>query len=220
MVQRMLGESRQHATEEEESPSPAAASSEASNASGDASSASVPCAPRAARIEPAAFAQLVDEYQTPLLRYLKRVASPEEVEDLAQEAFLRLHRQMTRDDAGEIRNIPAFLFRAAHNLAIDSLRRRRSRETALVRAAMDAPPAEDSPEGLTALVRRAAAQKALEELGKLPVKERRILLLKVIQDFSLRDIAEIMGMSFGNVAHHLNAGLRQLATRLKEAGVM
>ena len=66
------------------------------------------------------FHDIVSKYETPLLRYLQRVANPTDVEDLAQEAFLRLHRQ-THSAAKPIENIPAFLFRVAHNLAMDSI---------------------------------------------------------------------------------------------------
>jgi len=166
------------------------------------------------------FVELVERYETPLLRYLGRVANPSEVEDLAQDAFLRLHRRLVRAPES-VRNVGAFLFRVAHNLAMDSLRRKRTRDRYRDRAIEAAPgPEDDSPEALTSLVRRAAAEKALDELAKLPAQERRILLLKVIQDFSLREIGEIMGMSHGNVAYHLNSGLKTLASRLKASGVI
>jgi RNA polymerase sigma-70 factor (ECF subfamily) len=166
------------------------------------------------------FVELVEKYETPLLRYLRRVANPNDIEDLAQEAFLRLHRQFSQS-AEIIHNVGAFLFRVAHNLAMDSLRRKRTRDRFRDQAIEEAVrPQDDSPEALTSLVRRAAAEKALEELARLPSQERRILLLKVIQDFSLRDIGEIMGMSHGNVAYHLNSGLKTLASRLKASGVI
>jgi RNA polymerase sigma-70 factor (ECF subfamily) len=167
------------------------------------------------------FRSIVSRYETPLLRYLRQMTSPGEAEDLAQEAFLRLHREVVRSGPGGVRKIGGFLFKVAHNLALDDRRRRRARVSLKERAARDIPPPEeDSPEGLAAVIRRAACEKALEELKALPAKQRRVLLLKVVQDFKVREIAEITGMSVGNAAYHLNAALRELARRLKTAGVI
>ncbi len=167
------------------------------------------------------FHAIVSRYETPLLRYLRRLTSPAEAEDLAQEAFLRLHREVLRTGPGGVRKIGPFLFKVAHNLALDDRRRRRAREGLKERAAREMPPPEEnSPEGLAAVIRRAACEKALEELRKLPDRQRRVLLLKVVQDFKVSEIAEITGMSVGNAAHHLNSALRELARRLKAAGVI
>jgi RNA polymerase sigma-70 factor (ECF subfamily) len=166
------------------------------------------------------FAGLVAALETPLLRYLSRVAHPDDVEDIAQEAFLRLHRERTEAPGG-VRSESAFLFRVAHNLALDGLRRKRTRERLRRRAQAETRGVEcDSTEGLAAVVRRAAGEKALEELAKLPPEERRILVLKVVQDFSLRDVAEITGRTLGYVSYRLNQGLTALAARLKQAGVI
>ena len=70
------------------------------------------------------------------------------------------------------------------------------------------------------MIRRAACEKALDELRKLTGVQRRVILLKVVQDFKIREIARITGMSVGNAAYHLNAALRELAKRLKAAGVI
>ena len=174
--------------------------------------------PGEAPASPPDFGTVVSAYETPLLRYLNRVAEPNEAEDIAQEAFIRLHRELGRS---QVCNIGGVLFRAAHNLALDHRRRRRARVSARERAAQEMPPPEDdSPEGLAAMIRRAACEKALEELGRLPSKQRQALLLKIIQGFTLREIADITGTSPGNVAHRLSAGLAELARRLKAAGVI
>jgi len=167
------------------------------------------------------FRAIVTRYETPLLRYLRNMTSPGEAEDLAQEAFLRLHREVVRTGPGGVRKVGGFLFRIAHNLALDDRRRRRAQASLKERAARDLPPPdENTPEGLAAVIRRAACEKALEELKALPSKQRRVLLLKVVQDFKVREIAEITGMSVGNAAYHLNTALKELARRLKAAGVI
>ncbi|MHC4253283.1 MAG: RNA polymerase sigma factor [Planctomycetota bacterium] len=181
-----------------------------------------------ARADPARFREIVLEYETPLLRFLRRLAAPDEAEDIAQEAFIRLHGALARPPG--VRNVRAFLFKAAHNLALDHRRRRKARQGLKERAARELPAAasaragvdddENSPEGLSALVRRAACEKALEELRHLPDRQRRVLVLRVVQDFTLREIADVTGLTVGNAAYHLSAGLKELARRLKAAGVI
>jgi RNA polymerase sigma factor (sigma-70 family) len=129
---------------------------------------------------------------------------------------------MAKVDAAPVRNMQSFLFRAAHNLAVDWHRRKATRERTKEEIAREAEaqPPENSPEGLAAFIRRAACERAVEELAKLPDRQRHVLLLKVIQDMTLREIGQVTGLTVGNVAYHLNAGLSDLARRLRSAGMM
>src|SRR5271169_5255301 len=79
---------------------------------------------RLRRGDPEALGALVERYQHRLYRYLCRLVSdPAAAEDLFQQTWLRVAEQIHRYDEG--RNFDAWLFRVAHNLAIDSLRRYR-----------------------------------------------------------------------------------------------
>jgi RNA polymerase sigma-70 factor (ECF subfamily) len=163
----------------------------------------------------------VETYESPLLRYVRQLVGPGDAEDLVQETFLRLHRYVERRGGAAVRNLSSWLFRVAHNLALDSRRRRRVRDRAEERALrLLVPEKEQGPEGLAALVRRAACERAVEELGRLPDRQRHCLLLKVIQDMSFREIALVTGMTVGNVAYHINHALQELARRLRAAGVI
>lgn len=172
------------------------------------------------------FAGVVETYETPLLRYVRHlIGSGADAEDIVQEAFLRLHRSVERHGPGSVRHLARWLFQVTHNLALDSVRRKATRRKARegmsdIKARAAELERENSPEGLGALVRRAACDRAVEELGKLPERQRQVLLLKVIQDMTLRDIAHVTGLTLGNVAYHLNQALKELARRLKAAGVI
>ncbi len=167
------------------------------------------------------FAATVTTYETPLLRYAARFVGAEEAQDLVQEAFLRLHRHLKRHGADGIRSTSSWLYRVAHNLCMDSMRRNRVRERTVDGAIREAEaPSRDEAEGLGQLVRRAAGERALSELSRLPGKQKQMILLKVVQEMSMTQIAEVTGMSIGNVGYHLNQALATLAARLKAAGVM
>ena len=57
-------------------------------------------------------------------------------------------------------------------------------------------------------------------MGKLSDTHREVLLLKVIQGMTLREIGDVLGLTPGNVAYRVNQGLRELARRLKDAGIV
>ena len=72
---------------------------------------------------------IVDRYQTSLLRYVVNVSrsGADSAEDVVQETFVRLYKQVQRRGEQSIRDVGPWLFRVAHNLAIDHGRRRTRR---------------------------------------------------------------------------------------------
>lgn len=181
------------------------------------------------------FAEVVERYQTPLLRYVGQILGPasvaqaanDEAEDVVQDAFVRLHQQVQRHGASSIENVTTWLYRVAHNLAIDAGRRRSRQRQAkqAFQAETDTagrPPAvsQDVMDSLQELVRREAGQRALAELHRLPDQQKQVLLLKIIQGLTFREIAEASQMSIGSVAYHMNQGLATLARRLKDYEVI
>ena len=175
---------------------------------------------------PGDLAGVIAAYETPLLRYVRHLvgsggSGAADAEDVVQEAFLRYHNFVERNGTDGVRDLARWLFRVTHNLALDFQRRKVSRAKAREGARRAAEvEAESTPEGLTALVRRAACARALEELQKLGPQQKQVLLLKVIQEMKMRDIAAVTGMTLGNVAYHLSQALKELARRLKAAGVI
>jgi RNA polymerase sigma-70 factor (ECF subfamily) len=79
--------------------------------------------------DPGDLMAVVAHYQGSLLRYVGRTigTTDHEAEDIVQETFVRLHLQVTKKGRQSIRSLTAWLFKAAHNLTIDVLRRRSRR---------------------------------------------------------------------------------------------
>ncbi len=172
------------------------------------------------------FTAAVSRYETPLLRYIGQILGRElgqETEDLVQEAFLRLHRQITRHGESSIRNTSSWLFRVAHNLALDAVRKRRrerrDRERAPDGAARELEEIKEGPDPLGEMIQREVSEKVLAELHKLPEQQEHILLLKIIQGMTLREIGDVVGISKSQVAERIKRGLGTLARRLKASGV-
>lgn len=171
------------------------------------------------------LAAIVDRYQTSLLRYVVNMSrsAADTAEDVVQEAFVRLHYQVQRRGERSIREVGPWLFRVAHNLAIDHGRRRSRRRRAdeQMRNEMTIRDSGADPaDQLSALAHREACRSALSELDRLPDPQKQVLLLKVVEGFSIRQIARITGRSSSGVAYRLDQALRTLTARLKQKDVI
>jgi RNA polymerase sigma-70 factor (ECF subfamily) len=169
---------------------------------------------------------VVTHFQGPLLRYVGRMLDyrDHEIEDIVQETFIRLHRQVRTRGPDSISHLSTWLFRVAHNQTLDVIRKRKSQKHKPPTLTLDqANPQEQIANDMDALgemLRKESRQVALESLAKLTPDIRQVLLLKIIQGMSLRQVAEIVGVSLSTVNYRLNQGLTELAGRLKRAGVV
>ena len=83
------------------------------------------------------FRELFDSGAPALLRYVRRLTgSRSDAEEIVQDTFLKLHRRMT-EEAGDLTNARAWLFRVATNAARDLDRERRVRAREAQTAALD-----------------------------------------------------------------------------------
>lgn len=150
-----------------------------------------------------------------LLPWLRRLLAAQlreraEAEDLAQQAFLQLHR--ARFDFAPGARLRPFLATIALNLKRGWFRRRRRRpehpleESALKTAGHPGP----TPEG-------AAAEAQLREaLTGLPAHEREVIVLHYYGGFSFAEIGEMTGTGLSAVKQRARRGYGHLRERLGE----
>jgi len=150
---------------------------------------------------------LFDAHFHRLYRYLDRLSGePELAADLAQEAFVKLHRRGSLPDAPE-----AWLLSVAMNL-FRNARSTRSRRRRLLTAARsegvlsDPPP---SPE--QAQVAGDLRQHVRSTLDRMPERERRMLLLRA-EGYSYRDIAAALDLNEASVGVLLARAIRAFRT--------
>ncbi len=186
--------------------------------------------PAAARTSPGTpsngdLMMVVARYQGSLLRYVGRMlgTTGDEREDVVQETFIRLHRQVSTQGWDSIRHPTTWLFQVAHNLTMDVLRQRMRRQDAGQVPADPAAIAEEQAaqemDALGEAIRQEARHVVLRELAQLEDVYRQVVLLKIIQGMSLRQVAEVVGVSLTTVNSRLNQALGILAQRLRKAGV-
>jgi RNA polymerase sigma-70 factor (ECF subfamily) len=166
-----------------------------------------------ARGDHAALAVLYRELNPRLLRYLRHHAGPV-AEDLASEVWLALAPRLDGFD-GTFANLQALMFSIAHRRAVDEYRRRgRTPARAPFSDALDlAEP--DDPE--TAAVEQITAQSAVELLvRKLPAEQAEVVLLRVLGDLDVEEVAGIVGKSKGAVRIAQHRALQRLQQAFAE----
>lgn len=150
-----------------------------------------------------AFLETIANLRPSLHRYCSRMTgSVFDGEDVVQEALFQAYRML--DSFDESRPLAPWLFRIAHNRCIDFLRRRGVRqdaETAVLEPDQVLPADPPGP----------ALGRAVEHLVlNLPPKERACVLLKDVFDYSLEEIAELVGSTVGGVKAALHRGRAKL----------
>jgi len=124
-------------------------------------------------------------------------------EDVVQDALFEAYRKLDQYD--ESRPLAPWLFKIAHHRCIDLLRKRGVRVEAETTAMT---PDSVMPANPTVL----GVGRAVEQLViSLPPKERACVLLKDVFDYTLEEIAELVGSTVGGVKAALNRGRSKLA---------
>lgn len=176
--------------------------------------------------DPGDLMAVVAHYQGALLRYVARMkgSTDHEVEDIVQETFVKLHLQTSRKGRGSVKNLTSWLFKTAQNQTIDAFRKGARRGKALESASesvlLTNEQAAKELDVMGEVLRQEAREVALRELGELDEQYRQVVLLKIIQGMTLREVAEVAGISTSLANYRLNKGLKELSQRLKRAGVV
>jgi RNA polymerase sigma-70 factor, ECF subfamily len=160
---------------------------------------------RALAGETAAFAALVREQQRSVYTLaLRMLCDRQKAEDLAQEVFLQLHRNLASIES--VTHLTFWLRKVTVNRAIDRLRREPKMEVLPLEAADTvAGDGVDDAALDDLLVRR------LRQLvNQLPPAPRAVLLLRYQEDLDPTDIARTLSMSINTVKSHLKRSLAVL----------
>jgi RNA polymerase sigma-70 factor (ECF subfamily) len=158
------------------------------------------------------FLDLVNDVRRDLHRYCARMTgSVADGEDVVQDTLARAYYELS-----QLRELPAlrpWMFRIAHNRALDFLRARQLRTGEPLEAAADVA-ADAALEPDSALAREQAVRAAVSRFLELAPAQRSCLILKDVLDHSLDEIAALLELSLPAVKASLHRGrmrLRDLA---------
>lgn len=126
-------------------------------------------------------------------------------DDLAQEAIFRAVR--AAHPFGDRLELRKWLFRVTHNIWIDT-RRKSSARTNRPLELRDLVDVSESPHRKAELTEQLAATFA--EMQRLPLKQREVLHLRVIEGMSVEAVAESLSMNCGAVKSNLSVARKKL----------
>jgi RNA polymerase sigma-70 factor (ECF subfamily) len=165
----------------------------------------------------AAYEAVLDLYRDRVYALLLRlVRDPRDAEDLAQDAFLKAFRGLSSFEPG--RPLASWLFKIAHNTALDFLRSRGEELTALDDPDMGVDPAQPGPGLEAVLVAEETRGRAERLIASLPPLYREVMLLRHTEDLDYRAIGEILGLPEGTVKIRLFRARDLLRAKLESLG--
>lgn len=175
-----------------------------------------------------AWDNLVRRHETQVYNFsLRLTGNPTDALDLMQDVFLGVYRNLHRFRGESL--FTTWLFRIAHNKAIDMNRRRplcTSLDSALedgsdmleAQARRNADMAEHDPLAMLDEGRRNALIQAL--LAALPMEQRLIVELKVFQSHTFEEIAELQDISANTAKTRFYTALRKLKVLMEQDHAM
>jgi RNA polymerase sigma-70 factor (ECF subfamily) len=150
---------------------------------------------RAREYDAQVLAEIYDQHAEPIYRYVYRyVGDASLAEDLTSEVFLRLVQVIGTPRAPRDQ-LRGWLYRVAHNLAMDHFRQR-AKGTPLP-LDEDLVPGSDSP---SAKVEKDQAQQRVRQaVGQLTPSQQQVLVLRFGEGLKIREIGQLMGKSEGSI---------------------
>jgi RNA polymerase sigma-70 factor (ECF subfamily) len=173
---------------------------------------------RAQRGESAAYDRLYNLYADKIFRYLyARLPQRECAEDLTAEVFVRMLRMLPRYRVDRARPVAAFsgwLYRIANNLVTDYYRRQRFRQHTDITDHAEMPC--DGPSLHQHAETSEERGQLWQAIGRLAPEQQAVVIYRFAEQFSLQEVADLMGKSAGAVKalqHRALANLRRMLTR-------
>ena len=162
---------------------------------------------------------VVAEYESVLLRYATRLVNDASAaQDVVQDVFIKLCRGW-RNGSRPGEQLRGWLFRVTHNAAVDYIRKEsrlrvlHERQAEELNTAAPAGPRRE-------LAAKESMDLVLEHLRRLDPREQQVVVLRLQEGMSYREIAEVTQRSEGNVGCILHHAMKKLATSLRRAGIV
>ena len=172
-----------------------------------------------------AWEKLVRRYESRVYNQgLRLMGNSADAMDLVQEVFLGVYRNLHRfrGDA----KFSSWIFRIAHNKAVDLNRRKRILAGTVSSGAendhdpLDSVPTDARPEPDNRLIQFEQNKNTMELLMQLPFEQRLIVELKIFQALTFEEIAQMQDISENTAKTRFYTALRKLKTVSEENHVL
>ena len=164
---------------------------------------------------PEVYGEIIKRYQRKLFFYVYRlVGSKEETEDILQNVFVKAYGNIKTFDME--RKFSSWIYRIAHNEAINFLKRRNKRkfisweDIVASKDKMETKSEEKSP--IENWIREESRLEVRGALEKLPEKYRNVLMLRYFSEKSYQEIGKIIKSPVNTVGTLINRAKKKLMT--------
>lgn len=158
----------------------------------------------------AVFEAIVSKYEGALLRYAVRIVHDSAAaQDIVQETFIRLFKKW-ENELEPSSLLSSWLYRVAHNCAVDHLRKESRRSLLHKRHAEERRDFMPPDRGEHFRISE-DAERAAWALQTLNLREQQLVILKVYEEKTYREIGEITGLTATNVGYILHHAMKKMA---------
>jgi RNA polymerase sigma-70 factor (ECF subfamily) len=163
-----------------------------------------------------AFRKLVEKYKKPAFFIaLGLVGNREDAYDLSQEAFIRVYGSLGRFDPRH--KFFNWFYAILSNLCKNHLRGREVRARYIKSVDAEMNNQADPMPGPEVLAERSERSLRLwEEISKLPLEFKEIIILKHFQGYSYKEISQMLNIPLGSVMSRLYYARKKLKDNLKD----
>jgi len=170
-------------------------------------------------VREADFKKVYQEYHPRVLNYITRLTNNFEAEDITQEVFEKISRGL-KGFKGESK-LSTWIYRIATNMALDKLRsssfKRKTNELSEGEQDRNVWTSQKNPPIDKQLIRKEISECVIEHIDKLSSDHKTVILLKEIEGFSNKEIADILHISLETVKIRLHRAREKLKKILDEA---
>lgn len=155
------------------------------------------------------FGELVDRYQTKLLRYGRKfLLGPENIEDLVQDTFIKAYRNIQSFDTKQ--KFSSWIYRIAHNTFINALKKKSLNPLYLLNLDTFIPHLAYADPATSEREQREIKKVLDHTINKLPPHYREILVLYYYEEMSYKEIADILHIPPGTVGIRLKRARKKM----------
>ncbi len=165
------------------------------------------------RGDPAALEELIRQHGRQVYRVAFRFfRNRSDAEEMAQEVFVRAYREWPRFRGGA--RLGTWLYRITVNACLDRKRRERVRQEVSLGLAAAAPAG--APDPFAGAVSRQFVDRVAAAMDELPPRQRAIFILRIYEELSLQEIADVLESPLGTVKANLHHALVKVRRALHD----
>ncbi|WP_249306110.1 RNA polymerase sigma factor [Lederbergia citrea] len=159
-----------------------------------------------------AYTHIINKYKNQLYATILRMTkNPQDAQDLAQEAFIKVYHQLGKYDGKGL--FSSWIYRVTINHCMDEFRKKRYKQVEMTEDLLENP---NHPE---VIFLKKEKNRQLERLiATLPEDERMIILLRYVNELTYEEISELVGAPVSTVRNKLHRAKKKMRNTVKREG--